>query len=110
MATPSASRNSHRRLDERSLALHRLVVEKLRADPSLLDRVRENLARWSRDVRGSWIDEWSEIIDGPFDALLSFLVEDSERAVRLRQSSPFTGVLDQRERMEVYRRFSPPAH
>jgi hypothetical protein len=38
--------SDHRRLDERSLALHRLVAEKVRATPALLDKARENLRRW----------------------------------------------------------------
>ena len=36
----------HRLIDERSLALHRLVAQKLRADPLLLGVAKANLVRW----------------------------------------------------------------
>ncbi len=42
----------HSRVDERSLAMHRLVARKLLADPALLDRARDNLRRW-QDSDGS---------------------------------------------------------
>jgi hypothetical protein len=37
--------SDHTRLDERSLALHRLVARKVLADPTLLDKARANVRR-----------------------------------------------------------------
>jgi hypothetical protein len=37
----------HQRIDQRSLALHRAIAEKLRADPSLIQIAHDNLDRWS---------------------------------------------------------------
>jgi hypothetical protein len=34
-----------------------------------------------------------------------FLTEDSHEGQRLRQSSPFSGILSQRERLEIFRRY-----
>ena len=45
--------SDHSRLDERSLALHRLVAEKLLADPALLDKARAVAARPLRSPSGS---------------------------------------------------------
>lgn len=39
------------------------------------------------------------------DDLLTYLVAESVEAVRLRQSSPFAGVLSEEERAEVDQRF-----
>jgi hypothetical protein len=39
--------SDHSRLDERSLALHRLIAEKVLADPALLDKAWDNLRRWA---------------------------------------------------------------
>jgi hypothetical protein len=96
--------SDHSRLDERSLALHRLVAEKLLDDPALLDRARGNLRRW-QESNGSpspALAEWQQILTGTADQVARFLVERSERATRLRQSSPFTGILSEPERLAIY--------
>lgn len=96
--------SDHRRLDERSLALHRLVAERVLADPALLDRARANVRRW-QESRGSpsfALAEWEQILSGPVGQVARFLVERSDKATRLRQSSPFTGILTEAERLAVY--------
>ncbi|MBV9747723.1 MAG: hypothetical protein JO157_02800 [Acetobacteraceae bacterium] len=40
--------NDHTRLDERSLALHRLVAQKVLANPALLGKARANMRRWQQ--------------------------------------------------------------
>jgi hypothetical protein len=104
--------SDHSRLDERSLALHRLVAEKVLADPTLLDKARANVRRWqeSRDSQCLAFAEWEQILSGPVDEVAKFLVERSERATRLRQSSPFTGILTEAERLAVYESHSARTH
>ena len=96
--------SDHSRLDERSLALHRLVAAKVLADSALLDKARANVRRWQegRDSPSFALAEWEQILSGPVDEVARFLVERSERAARLRQSSPFTGILTEAERLAVY--------
>ena len=96
--------SDHTRIDERSLALHRRVAEKIRANPALLDKARTNLRRWQamNPVASVALSEWEHILDGDVDAIAALLVERSERATRLRQSSPFTDILDETERREIY--------
>ena len=62
-------------------------------------------------VRG-WLDAedppayaraWSEILRHDVEAIASFLVDGSERARELRQSSPFAGALSPRERWTLWR-------
>ncbi len=96
--------SDHSRLDERSLALHRLVAQKALAGPALLDKARGNLRRW-REANGSpslALAEWEQILSSPVEQVLAFLVERSERATRLRQSSPFCGILTEAERCAIY--------
>ena len=96
--------SDHIRLDERSLALHRLVAQKVLADPALLEKARANVRRW-QESHGSpslALAEWEQILSGPVDQVAKFLVERSEKATRLRQSSPFTGILTETERLAVY--------
>lgn len=100
--------SDHSRLDERSLAMHRLVAEKVQANPALLDKARDNLRRWQQ-IDGSpklTLVEWEQILSGPADQVTQFLTERSERATRLRQSSPFAGLLTEAERKAIYESYS----
>lgn len=98
----------HRLIDERSLAFDRLIATKLRSEPSLVDKARANLVRWlktcSAGVQPDLL-EWQCLLSGPFDQLLVLLVATDERATRLRQSSPFCGILTQQERLGILREF-----
>lgn len=92
---------THQEIDERSLALHRLIAEKIRRDPILFERVRTTLARWRRIVCPSaqtYLVEWERLANQGVDACIAVATEDSERAAALRQSSPFAGVLTNQER------------
>jgi hypothetical protein len=104
--------SGHSRLDERSLALHELVARKVQASPALLDKARGNLRRW-QEAHGSpslAFVEWEEILRSPVDQVTAFLVERSERATRLRQSSPFCGILTEAERRAIYESYSTRTH
>jgi len=100
--------SDHSRLDERSLALHRLIAEKVQAAPALLDKARENVRRW-QEASGSAspaLAEWEQILAASASQVVAFLAERSERATRLRQSSPFAGILSQDERRAIYESYS----
>jgi hypothetical protein len=100
----------HDLVDRRSLELNRLVVEKIRRQPELMDFLREELNRSLEEPRLSKscknaLREWQTILAlKSFEEILGTLVEDSHEGQRLRQSTPFTGILSQQERLEVFRR------
>lgn len=72
---------SHERLEQRSLAFHRAVAEKLQLRPELLPVAMANLDRWAnRQVR------------------------------ELQQSTPFDGILEPKERWRVYDTFESGTH
>jgi len=98
----------HQRLDQRSLALHRAIADKLRADPSLLAVTFDNLDRWSQEKGRSqpYLDAWREILNLPLDLVLALMVEDSEKMTAMRQANPFAGILTPRERWAIYDQFS----
>ena len=100
--------SDHTRLDERSLALHQLVAEKLRAAPALLDKARANVRRWqeANESPSPALTEWAQILRSPANDVLALLTERSPRATRLRQSSPFAGILTEEERRAVYESYS----
>ena len=104
--------SDHSRLDERSLAMHQLIAAKVQADPALLDRARQNVRRWQASDGSPKLAlaEWEQILDGPINQVAQFLAERSERATRLRQSSPFAGILTEAERRTIYQKYSTPTY
>ena len=88
--------------------MHRLIAAKVKAEPALLDKARDNLRRW-REGEGSpkpVLAEWELLLSGPISQVTQFIVERSERATRLRQSSPFAGILAEAERKAIYESYS----
>ncbi|MFN0302424.1 MAG: hypothetical protein ACKVQU_18985 [Burkholderiales bacterium] len=105
---PTAHFSDHRLLELRSLALHAAIARKVRAHPELIDRARANLERWvaaSDDGGRAVLDEWRGLLDLPVADLLRVMVDWNEAAIRLRQSSPFAGILKPSERKAIYEAF-----
>lgn len=99
--------SDHRILDARSLALHALIARKIARDPRLLGRARRNLDRW-RALRGTEpqvLGEWRAILARPWREVAAVLTDPGEEATRLRQSSPFAGILSAGERRRIYEAF-----
>jgi len=98
--------NYHEMLDQRSLAMHKLIAEKIRERPELFDHPKKTLARWRVIVDQAsqpYLEVWQELFDQGVEAALAVATEDSERATALRQSSPFCGVLTEEERINFLR-------
>lgn len=89
---------THDLQDAASLALARQVAARLRSSPKPLKVARDNLARWSRQNADTpsllrCYTEWQAILDRPLDEICDLLCAETEEARRLRQNSPFAGVL-----------------
>jgi hypothetical protein len=97
---------SHQWIDERSLALHEAVAARLEAQPQLLEVARGNLKRWLAARPAAALCEWQRLLDSlPLPQLLQLLRSPEEAAVRLRQSSPFAGILSPAERQAILARY-----
>ena len=97
---------SHKLIDDISLELGRRTAARLRQHPELIRLARENLARWTRLNADApsllrCYAEWREILNHPLDEICRILISESEEARRLRQNSPFAGVLSAREVWEL---------
>ncbi|MEW6669966.1 MAG: hypothetical protein AB1512_32550 [Thermodesulfobacteriota bacterium] len=103
--------SDHLRLEERSIALHEVIARRISARPELLEIAKENLARWiERDGEiPSW-REWKEILTRPIAEIIEVLRSRDEKARRLRQSSPFCGLLTPGERWRIYESFTVGAY
>jgi hypothetical protein len=100
--------NKHCYIDERSLAFDRLTAQKLLAEPALVNRGLANLERWlntcSPSVRPVFL-EWRSLLNGPLEVVIAILLSRDEYACRLRQSSPFAGLLTTAERTSIIKHF-----
>jgi hypothetical protein len=101
---------SHELTDELSLELGRRVAARLRRQPELLGIARENLQRWRRLNFNApsllrCYAEWSAILNRPLPEICDILGSDSEENRRLRQNSPFAGVLSAHEVWELKQHF-----
>ena len=93
---------SHEWIDQRSLALHEAVAAKLEAQPQLVEVARANLQRWLSTNPAAALREWWQMLEvTPLPALLALLRSPGDEAARLRQSSPFAGLLTPMERQAI---------
>jgi hypothetical protein len=102
----------HERVERRSLALHRAIAAKLRADPGLLEIARQNIRNWSSNGSNSqpYLDTWRELLNLPLEELPTLIQEDSPWMTELRQSNPFAGILEPKERWHIYDTFESGTH
>ena len=101
---------SHELTDEISLELGRRVAARLRQQPELLRFGRDNLDRWTRLNANApsllrCYAEWREILKRPLEEICDLLSSESKEARRLRQNSPFAGVLNAREAWDLKQHF-----
>jgi hypothetical protein len=102
--------NKQQRSDERSRMLHCLIAKKLKQTPSLWQVPQDNIARWKlrKGQLPSAICEWEHILNTKTrEEILALLESDSEESIRLRSSSPFTGILSENERVKIFKSYDP---
>lgn len=100
---------SHEWIDRRSLAFDQRIADKLAANPELLQQAIRTVGRWV-DAREpnppAAMLEWRHILlSQSLAEILTLLRSDAEDARRLRQSSPFCGILDPEERLAILREY-----
>lgn len=95
----------HRLAVERSVAYHRVIAGRLADWPEILEKARRRVQGWlaSSPTPPIYARKWAEILAGDEASIAAFLVERSELADELRQSSPFAGALAPRERWQIWR-------
>ena len=100
---------SHIQIDRRSLLLAEEVTRRIDADPHRegLARARASCARWLAAPSAAAPDlrRWQDILTRPWPEIRARLLDPSEDGARLRQNSPFCGVLSPRERWRIYKEF-----
>jgi hypothetical protein len=100
--------SDHQRIERQSAAMHQVIAARIRTGDSLpIERARSNLERWCRQFGGvlppAYV-EWQDLLDRGIDTVVRTLEADDQNSIRLRSSSPFTGILTPRERWDILRR------
>lgn len=95
------------RAEQRSLAMHSLIAERIRSDAGIIDQARARVDQWLRDgsIAHPLATAWREALEGDAERIAERIVATDAASRRLRKTSPFAGVLDARTRWEVWRRF-----
>lgn len=75
------------------LLMHRFIACRVRKDPSVIDRARENLhvLGVGRPDRTWWVTEWLAILERSPADVARFLTMRHEYAYQMRNCSPFFG-------------------
>lgn len=95
---------SHSKHETISLNLHFLIKERLLSDPDIVIAIaRNNLNRWKEcyTEEPSWMINWYAILNQGVTTVLSVLDGIDEHSILLKSSSPFTGIISQKERLEI---------
>ena len=101
----SSTGSTHAERDERAAQYSHAIVKVLERDPSLIKRASRYLEFQLEDDHGSAshdLREWQDILTRySVQRIKNFLVSETPRAKRLRQSSPFFAVLNDEERDKI---------
>ena len=100
----------HELQDAISLELARRVAAGLPQHPEWLDVARANIERWShRNSNAPALlqayHEWQELLSMSLEEIVNLLVAETDEGQRLRQSSPFAGVLSPDEVWKIKSQF-----
>jgi len=97
--------DAHRIGEERSLALHRLVAERIRAEPELVRGALARIERWLNHgtISEHYARRWQSLLLGDRDELIRVMTDPGDLGRELRQATPFAGVVDARTRWRLWR-------
>lgn len=96
------------REDQRSLAYHRAVAEKIRNNPAaVIAQAKRILKKIRAQHPGTrpLCDCWQTWLELPLEELLAHILDPGILARDMRQVTPFAGVLTPKERVRVLKQF-----
>jgi hypothetical protein len=100
---------THEWIDRRSLAFDLAIADMIRTQPNLLRNAQDTLDRWIERRRPSVppvLLQWQEILSSwPLERILDLLTSFEEEPRRLRQSSPFCGILPRETRLAILKEY-----
>ncbi len=96
----------HEVQDAASLEMGCRIAAGLPEHPEWLDFARANLERWSRLNAGApsllrCYSEWQQLLELSIPEIRAILTAQTDEGQRLRQNTPFAGILSAREVWEI---------
>jgi hypothetical protein len=91
----------HLTAERRSLALHRVIADRL--DEGMVEEARERV-EWLRaggHLHPRYADRWAELLSQSIPEIAAAIGVDDQDGADLRQNSPFAGVLNEQERRRI---------
>lgn len=92
-------------IDKQITAIHKAIVEKLLAQPTLISQIQSRLdeKREQGSITYSAYITWTSILELYEDeqAFSNGILEDSQQMKRLRRATPFVGILTEEERQKA---------
>ncbi len=92
-------------IDTAKIACHTRAIEKIKKNPDCLSRIRDILEAQLHSGDSNVVclaTEWLTLVNNDRRILFRFMLSEDVRARRLRQRSPFDGLLDRVERLAIF--------
>ena len=93
--------SDHRRAEAADLAVHRLIARSLTEKDIAVARWQLERSAAEGLTHATWAERWRELLSGPVDDVRAVLMADDPAAARMRQTSPFKGVIRHDHRRAV---------
>lgn len=107
LAFDNRSMNRQQQIDRFLSDAHRLIVERLRADPARISEASDQLNRWraqAGDTRSDvYWNEWEQLLAQGADAIEQRVCGADDHAAVLRSVSPLSVLISQHERFAMLR-------
>ena len=101
-----------RREEQLSLKLHQHILSKIQMQPTLIDQAHSNLMRYHQQgrIHPFYFEKWQEWFLLDFNEQKEMLLSTDDDWITLRQSSPFAGILNAKERNQILKDFRQEWH
>jgi hypothetical protein len=97
--------NKQLRSEIRSKKMHILIAQKLKENNVLWSKPEKNLEKWIKNnVCINSYSEWIEVFKTlSKEEIIELISGNSEKSIKLRSSSPFSGILTPEERNSFFK-------
>ena len=97
--------NRQQQIDQFLRDAHLLALARLREQPARRYEVQAQLSRWRQQSGATrsdvYRDTWEQLLQGSFEALQQAVCADTDAATALRNVSPLSVLVTQRERADL---------
>ena len=91
----------------RSIEFGKAICQKLQDHPDLIQIPNCNIQKWEQreGETDPALEEWKTLLNGSREKIYEILIGTDSESQRIRSSSPFAGVLTQKERLQIIKKY-----